>query len=59
LIRRRASRYLINVENPDGVNRGVQRVTLDGKVLTDNRIPLSKDGGQHEVQVVLGHLMME
>lgn len=46
--------YLINVENPDGVNRGIQRVLLDGRTLKDNIIPLSNDGGKHEVQVVLG-----
>ena len=49
------SRYLINVENPNGVNQGVQRVLLDGVTMNDHQIPLSKDGGQHEVQVVLGH----
>ena len=49
-----ATIYLINVENPEGVNQGVQRVLLDGKTLTNNQIPLSKDGGQHKVQVVLG-----
>jgi cellobiose phosphorylase len=49
------SRYLINVENPNGVNQGVQRVLLDGMTMNDHQIPLSKDGGQHEVQVVLGH----
>jgi cyclic beta-1,2-glucan synthetase len=46
--------YLISVENPDGVNQGVQRVVLDGKTLTDNRIPLSRDGEQHKLQVRLG-----
>ncbi len=49
-----STRYLINVENPDSVNQGVQRVLLDGKALTDDRIPLSKDGEQHRVQVLLG-----
>jgi cellobiose phosphorylase len=54
-----ATRYQISVENPEGVNQGVQRVLLDGTMLTDNQIPLSKDGGQHEVQVLLGQLMKE
>ena len=51
--------YLINVENPDGVNQGVQQVLLDGKTLTDKQIPLSDDGGKHEVQVLLGQTMKE
>jgi len=49
-----ATRYLINVENPNGVNQGIQQVSLDGKTLTENHIPLSNDGRQHEVQVLLG-----
>ncbi len=49
-----STRYQINVENPDGVNQGVQRVLLDGMIMNNNQIPLSKAGGQHEVQVVLG-----
>jgi cyclic beta-1,2-glucan glucanotransferase len=48
------TRYLISVENPDGVNQGIRRVLLDGKTLTDNHIPLSSDGQQHEVHVLLG-----
>jgi cyclic beta-1,2-glucan synthetase len=48
------TRYLINVENPNGVNQGIQQVSLDGKTLTENHIPLSNDGKQHEVQVLLG-----
>ena len=49
-----ATRYRISVENPEGVNQGIKLVSLDGKALTDNQIPLSNDGGQHEVQVLLG-----
>ncbi len=49
------TRYHIAVENPDGVCRGVVRVTLDGTLLGgDARIPLSDDGGEHRVVVVLG-----
>jgi cyclic beta-1,2-glucan synthetase len=58
-IRFGTTRYLISVENPQGVNQGIQRVLLDGKTLTDNNIPLSRDGGQHEVQVLLGGTMKE
>ena len=54
-----ATRYQISVENPEGVNQGVQRVLLDGQTLTNNQIPLSKDGGQHEVHVLLGQIMKE
>jgi cellobiose phosphorylase len=46
--------YLIHVENPEGANRGVRQVTLDGVSLTDNLIPLVDDGKQHEVGVLMG-----
>ena len=46
--------YLVHVENPEGVNRGVRQVVLDGMPLPDGPIPLSDDGRQHEVRVVMG-----
>jgi len=46
--------YRIRVENPDGVNRGVKQVTLDGETLSEGEIPLLDDGRKHEVQVVIG-----
>jgi cyclic beta-1,2-glucan synthetase len=47
--------YRIAVENPKGVCRGVSRVRLDGTSLSgDALIPLSDDGSEHRVQVVLG-----
>jgi cyclic beta-1,2-glucan synthetase len=48
------ARYLISVENPNGINQGIRRILLDGKTLADNNIPLSNDGEQHNVQVLLG-----
>jgi cyclic beta-1,2-glucan synthetase len=47
------STYSIDVKNPDGVERGVRTVTVDG-VDTGKVIPLSADGGPHEVVVTLG-----
>lgn len=53
------TRYLISVKNPDGVNQGIQRVLMDGDILTDNNIPLSNDGKQHEVQILMERKMHE
>jgi cyclic beta-1,2-glucan synthetase len=52
----RSARYEIEVENPDGVGRGVARAELDGKTLPDGatRIPLVDDGRLHAVRVILG-----
>ena len=46
--------YQIRVENQSGLSRGVGQVTLDGKVLPGNEIPLLSDGRQHQVQVLMG-----
>jgi cyclic beta-1,2-glucan synthetase len=47
--------YRITVENPRGVCRGVSRVSLDGAPLSGEAlVPLSDDGREHLVHVVLG-----
>ena len=42
------------VENASGVNRGARQVTLDGKELPSNEIPLLDDGRQRQVRVLMG-----
>jgi cyclic beta-1,2-glucan synthetase len=47
--------YLIEIENPERVMRGVTRLELDGKALsTDTTIHLVNDKRTHRVRVVLG-----
>jgi cyclic beta-1,2-glucan synthetase len=46
--------YEIAVENPEGVNRGVVAVWLDGEPLPDRRIRRVDDGVTHQVRVLLG-----
>jgi cyclic beta-1,2-glucan synthetase len=48
------SRYRIEVENPDGVEHGVQSVALDGEEQPDLDVALEDDGQEHEVRVVMG-----
>jgi cyclic beta-1,2-glucan synthetase len=45
--------YQISVENPDGVNRGVKQVELDGEMLPGDDIPLVDDAGRHTVRVLM------
>ena len=45
--------YRVVVENPEGVERGVVSVTLDGQAVEGGEIPLA-DTGTHEVRVTLG-----
>jgi cellobiose phosphorylase len=52
--RSRNAEYQIAVDNPDGVNRGVRSVDVDGRMRPDGLIPIIDDGGVHHVRVVLG-----
>jgi cellobiose phosphorylase len=49
--------YKISVENPEGVNHGVRQILLNGIPLPDNRVPLTDDGRQHAVRVLMGSVL--
>jgi cyclic beta-1,2-glucan synthetase len=49
-----ATRYRIEVENPNGVSCGTSQVLLDGVMLDGNSIGLRDDGGDHCVSVLMG-----
>jgi cyclic beta-1,2-glucan synthetase len=49
-----ATRYSIEVLNPEGRSRGVVRALLDGTSVDPRAVPLSEDGGRHELKVILG-----
>jgi cyclic beta-1,2-glucan synthetase len=51
-VRRESSEYRIVVENPDGVNRGVRLVEVDGIAHREATIGLAP--GVHHVRVVMG-----
>ena len=53
-LRRDGSEYHIVVENPDGVNRGVVRVEVNGVEQPDKQIPSVRDAGIVRVRVVMG-----
>jgi cyclic beta-1,2-glucan synthetase len=52
--RHHSATYHIHVENPEGMERGVRSMTLDGQPAVNGTINLVDDGGQHEVRVILG-----
>jgi cyclic beta-1,2-glucan synthetase len=52
--RHRSATYHVVVQNPDGVERGVRQVTVDGNPAGNDGIELADDGRRHEVVVVLG-----
>jgi len=55
-VRRQSARYDIVVDNPAGVNRGVQFAEIDGVEIAERplRLRLVDDGAVHRVRVVLG-----
>jgi cyclic beta-1,2-glucan synthetase len=46
--------YLIRVENPEGVERGIRKITMNRIALSKYRIPLTDDGIKHEIHVIMG-----
>ena len=50
----RGDTYVIRIENPRNVQKGVAALTLDGKSIEGNKLPVVGDGGVHEVVAILG-----
>jgi cellobiose phosphorylase len=46
--------YIIEVKNPDGVQKGVKKLTIDGKENKGNVIPLLPAGKTYQVEVIMG-----
>ncbi len=44
----------ITVHNPDGASKGVSKMTVDGKTVAGNLIPLSLIKAEHQVEIWLG-----
>ncbi|MGM0453199.1 MAG: GH36-type glycosyl hydrolase domain-containing protein, partial [Thermodesulfobacteriota bacterium] len=49
-----ASVYHIQVQNPKGVNTGIEQVLLEGEVLSGTDIPLSDEKRRYDVVVRMG-----
>jgi len=50
----RGAEYDIHVKNPDGVNKGVSSITVDGESLEGNLLPIFNEGGVHRIDVLMG-----
>ena len=50
----RGADYVIHVENPNHVSKGVQSVIVDGESYSGSTLPVFGDGREHKVEVVLG-----
>jgi cellobiose phosphorylase len=50
----RGAEYVIEVQNPDGVQKGVKTLTLDGNPVNGKILPSCGGGGTHRVLAVMG-----
>jgi cellobiose phosphorylase len=50
----RGDTYVIHIDNPNGVSKGVASVTVDGVPAEGNVLPYAGDGQIHQVKIVLG-----
>ena len=50
----RGAIYRIQVMNPAGVSKGVAQITVDGKEVAGNLLPVFADGALHQVIVTMG-----
>ena len=46
--------YDIVIHNPDGVQSGISRITLDGEAISGTTLPIQGDGKLHRIEIVLG-----
>jgi N,N'-diacetylchitobiose phosphorylase len=50
----RGASYNITVENPNGVEKGVASVTVNGQQVSGNAIPVQAAGSTNDIKVVMG-----
>ena len=49
----RGAAYNVKIENPSHVSKGIKSITVDGKAIEGNILPVFADG-THEVVAVMG-----
>ena len=50
----RNAEYSIKISNPDHVSKGVKNITLNGKAIEGNIIPIESAGSKNSVEVIMG-----
>ncbi len=50
----RGARYRISVSNPEGVEKGVRKITVDGREIEPDVLPVAEAGGTVKVEVEMG-----
>ncbi|TVQ90174.1 MAG: glycosyl transferase [Bacteroidetes bacterium] len=50
----RGATYHIDISNPNHVSKGVRKISMNGKEITGNKIPLIPKGSSSKIKVVMG-----
>ena len=50
----RGATFHIEITNPDHVSSGIREITMNGKKLSSNLIPVSEAGSVQEVKLIMG-----
>jgi len=50
----RGARYIINFTNPNGVEKGVRMISVNGTNISGNIVPPQKEGSINKISVVMG-----
>ncbi len=50
----RNAQYVINVQNPSHISKGIKEITVNGEKLEGNIIPVYGDAKIHDVEVIMG-----
>jgi len=50
----RGATYVIDIKNPNKVQKGVKSLTVDGKAVAGNIIPIMPEGKTYNVEVIMG-----
>jgi len=50
----RNSTYLIKVQNPEHISRGVRTIHVDGKEQAGNLLPVFNDNKEHTIEIIMG-----
>jgi len=50
----RNATYVIDIQNPNHISKGIKELIVDGKTIEGSIIPAFNDGAQHNVSVIMG-----
>ena len=50
----RGAIYNIEVKNPNHISKGINKIIVDGKEQSGNRLPVFKEKTEHDIIVILG-----